>query len=159
MARNEEFDYGRVPAVLYHGAQKRDRASIEANGLTGGHITQHLDLAAEYGTPDIYEVRKHPGVVDSRDPRYGGNDWDINSGVYWANNIPASHVKRVGHVIAHMNEFGEFEHNEVHWHLKEQCPIDYDMTHPKNLDKALWYGDKLRPHPTNPDLLVSSYNG
>jgi hypothetical protein len=159
MSKNQEFDYGRVPAVLYHGASRSLRSSIESKGLTGGHVTEHVDLAAEYATPDLYEVRKHPSVVDPNSPDNRGNEWDLNSGVYWANGVPASHVTRVGHVIGHLNSDGEYENNEVHWHRKEDCHLDYDMTHPKDMDQFFWYGKNIRQHPTNPNLNVSDYNG
>jgi len=154
MSRKEAFDFGRVPAVLYHGADRLYRDSIASKGLRGGHVTDDVDLAAEYAAPDLYEVRKHPNIVQAAGN--GGADfWDVNSGVYWANNVPPSHIRRVGHVIAHLNEDGEEEHHEVHWHLKEECPIDYDMTHP--LESEEHYGKNTRPHPTDPNLLVSDY--
>lgn len=157
MGRKQEFDYARVPNVLYHGAQLRDRASIEAKGLTGGHVTEHVDLAAEYGTPDLYEVKKHPNIVDSADPNNEGNYWALNSGVYWANNVPTSHVKRVGHVIRHLNEDGELEHADVHWHLRENCPLKYDLVHPIDVDDSFHDMKNVRPHPTDPQLTVSDY--
>jgi hypothetical protein len=173
MSRNEEFDYGRVPAVLYHGAWHTDRRSIESRGLLGGHVTDNPDLAAEYGG-DIYEVRKHPNIIagnaelDRNDPKnsqlYGEpGGWEPASGVYWAKGVPPSHLKRVGHVIAHhLKDIVKFhsggwtqQTDEIHWHKKEDCPLDYDNTHEDPNQNGLESFTNVRPHPTNPNLLVS----
>jgi len=159
MSRNEEFDYGRVPSVLYHGTDGALRSSIASKGLKGGHVTDNVDLAAEYAAPDLYEVRKHPNVIptDHPDAEGAADFWDRDSGVFWANGVPPSHLKRVGHVISHMNNDGEFYYNEVHWHPKENCHLSFDMVHPGDISPDDVFGKNLRQHPTDPTLKVSNY--
>jgi hypothetical protein len=171
MSRNEDFDYGRVPAVLYHGAWHTNRSGIESRGLLGGHVTDNPMLAAEYGG-DIYEVRKHPNIISAEDISPDVNDlsefgepggWNAASGVYWSNGVPPSHIRRVGHVIAHhLKEYVKApgggltqQTDEIHWHKKEDCHLDYDSTHEDPNQHGIESFKNLRPHPTNPNLLVS----
>lgn len=171
MSKNEEFDFGRVPAVLYHGAWSGHRNSIESKGLLGGHLTDNPDLAAEYASSDIYEVKKHPNIVsaetrDSDDYNsihgIGPGGWSASEGVYWANGVPSSYIKRVGHVISHhlkdyVKKNGALTQivDEIHWHKKEDCPLDYDNTHEDPNQFGIKDFKNLRPHPTKPGLLVS----
>lgn len=145
MDRLNEFEFGSLPDVMYHGAEKGLRNSIETQGLKHGYATPHTDLASEYGSPDIYEVRKHPNMLK--------DDW-FPDAVY-ANNIPPSHVKRVGHVVSKIDEGGEWS-DTPHWHKAEDCHLDYDVSWPKGTDGGS-HLNNVRPHPTYPSMLVANY--
>jgi hypothetical protein len=147
MARLSEFEYGKLPEVMYHGAGKSDRSSIEAEGLLGGHVTPHLELAAEYTGPDLWEVRKHPSMTKAE-------GWEPDDAV-WAGNVPSTHVKRVGHAIWHQG--GTNLNNEIHWHKAENCPLGYDTTWEKGDPEAMTDFENVRPHPTDPTRMVGNY--
>jgi hypothetical protein len=149
MTKLTEFEYGKLPEVLYHGTGADLRENIAKNGLTQGYVTKYPELAAEYAGPDIYEVTKHPNIISE-----GG--WDPKETAY-AQGIPATHVKRVGHAIWHQEEIGGHRENEIHWHPAEECHHDFDVTWAKNDPGSVTDFTNVRPHPTNPDLMVGSY--
>ena len=108
--------------------------------------------------------------MDLDDPKnsqiYGEpQGFEPSSGVYWANGVPPSHVKRVGHVIVHhLKDYVKGPNGgltdqlaEIHWHKKEDCPLSYDNTHEDPNEFDLQSYKNLRPHPTNPNLMVSDY--
>jgi hypothetical protein len=149
MARRENFDTGKGPQIFYHGSSFGLRHSIESKGLVAGYLDPDgAEIAKEYANPDLYEVRRHSNM-EPEDPDEP-DSWHIVTGT-----IPPSHIKRVGHVISHMDKNGEY-FDEVHWHKLEDCPqgIDYHSTFPKGHPDA---PKGARPHPTDPTKVVYNY--
>jgi hypothetical protein len=149
MRKLTEFEYGKLPQIMYHGTGADIRADIVKNGLKAGFIIPHPDVAAEYAAPDLWEVKKHPNLVD-------GEDWDPKEAPY-ANGIPPENLRRVGHVIWHQESIGRHSENEIHWHPVEECPLGYDMTWEKNSPDSVTDFKNARPHPTDPNLMVGNY--
>ena len=149
MSKLTEFEYGQLPDVLYHGTGADLRADIAKKGLAHGYVTKQPELAAEYAGPDIYQVTKHPNII-----KEGG--WDPKHTVY-AQGIPPENVKRVGHAIWHQEQIGGHGENEIHWHLAEECPLGYDTTWDKNDPGSVADFKNVKPHPTDPNLMVGNY--
>lgn len=145
MERLSEFEFGKLPDVMYHGADINLRSRIESEGLKYGYATPHTNIASEYGG-DIYEIKKHPNMLKDE-------DWYPDA--VYADNIPPSHVKRVGHVVSHVEDNGEWT-DTPHWHKHEDCNLGYDVSWRRGTEGASHLNNP-RPHPTNINLMVSNY--
>jgi len=155
MSRKQEFFQSMLPETMYHGAEEHERDSISSNGLLGGHITPDVSHASQYGNPDIWEIKKHPGIVPADGEPYG-DGWTEDDEVYWAKKVPPTHVKRVAHVIRHFDANGYEVNQEVHWHKREECPDNFDYVFPVNAQGG-HSNMATRPHPTNPSFKVGDY--
>ena len=129
----EFADGGSITA--YHVSAKSNRASIERNGLIPGEPWNgKINRVGVFGALRAKDVGKHALYADDRPygetegPHAGGDIWEFNvpagnvvndtwtmprnTAVRHPTSIPATNLKRVGHVTGD---------NEVHWHTEENC--------------------------------------